>query len=128
VLFFLFLCRPVQRVTAPACFLLHAAFPPPPRVAFRCTGPVPPEDWPVRSLRLLKKQKKEEKQCDSKQKKEEKNKTEKNRGKKQQKRTRDDPFSSFCSHLFGVAACLSPPLPLFFLSLFLIRTCDQQRV
>jgi hypothetical protein len=110
VLFFLFLCRPVQRVTAPACFLLHAAFPPPPRVAFRCTGPVPPEDWPVRSLRLLKKQKKEEKQCDSKQKKEEKNKTEKNRGKNNKKknegrsvqqfllppvRGRSVPFSSF---------------------------------
>jgi hypothetical protein len=34
----------------------------------------------------------------------------------------------FAPYCFGLAACLSPPLPFFFLSLFLLRTCDQQRL
>jgi hypothetical protein len=91
-----------------------------PRGAFRRTGSVP-----VRSLRL-KKSKATRQQIKKKEAKKKQNREKQRR--KNKKRTRDDPFSSFSPTCFGVATCLSPPLPLFFLSLLLIRTCDQQRV
>jgi dolichol kinase len=95
----------------PVGILLHAAFRP--RLALRSDAQALfrlrlPSSFPASV-------KKKEKHSKSKQK-EKKQKREKQRTKKERGTIRSAIFAPNC---FGLASCLFPPLPLFFLSLFL---------